>query len=101
MFDASVFLVSALVAALVDPRPRHVRIAVLDLLFQIVCGEPHEEEIARGNHDLTERCREAARQGLWILYRELLTGERDAARDVLEVIEHDSARLLTFLEKMP
>jgi len=98
LFEAAADVVPVLLAALVDERPRHVRIAVLELLFQIVTGEPHVEEVERGNADLTETCRARAREGLWLLYRELVEGERDAARDVLQAVETDSARLMAFLE---
>lgn len=101
LFEAAAVVVPVLLAALVDERPRHVRIALLDLLFQIVSGEPHLDEIERGVENLTETCRARAREGLWLLYREFLDGERDAALDVIEVLETDSARLLAFLEARP
>jgi hypothetical protein len=101
LFEAAAVLVPVLLAALADERPRHVRIALLDLLFQIVSGEPHVEEIERGNIDLTEMCRARAREGLWVLYREFLVGERDAARDVIELVETDSARVMAFLDARP
>lgn len=101
LFEAAAVVVPVLIAALLDDRPRHVRIAVLDLLFQIVSAEPHAEEIERGNLDLTETCRARAREGLWLLYREFLVGERDAALDVIEAVETDSARLMAFLDARP
>lgn len=101
LFEAAALVVPALMASLVDERPRHVRISVLDLLFQIVSGEPHFEETERGVFGLTEICRDRAREGLWILYRELLDGERDAARDVIELVETDPDRLSSFLDADP
>jgi hypothetical protein len=98
LFEAAALVVPVLIAALLEERPRHIRIAVLELLFQIVNGQPHEEEIKRRNLDLTETCRMRAREGLWILYRELVHGERAAAKEVLEVIDVDRSRLMHFLE---
>ena len=95
LFEAAVATTQVLTAALVDEgRPGHVRIGILELLFQMVSGEAHESATARGAADLGEQCRSAAREGLWILYRELIAGEAAAAREVLDVIERERARLL-------
>jgi hypothetical protein len=82
LFEVSEACSSVLVAALADPRERWVRIAVLELLFQIVSG--HASSTPSTPLDLKRRCHEAVREGLWLLFREALTGERDAALDVLE-----------------
>lgn len=63
-------------------------------------GEPHAEEVERGNGDLTAICRARAREGLWLLYRELQLGERDAARDVIEAVETNPSRLMAFLDAL-
>src|SRR6266852_6321084 len=52
ILEAAEPTVSVLVAALADERPRHVRIAGLDLLFQILSDQPHEPELRRGHNDL-------------------------------------------------
>ncbi|WP_437741285.1 hypothetical protein WMF39_37410 [Sorangium sp. So ce1504] len=75
---------SVLVACLVDPRPRFVRIAVLDLLFQILGGYASPSNFTPG--DIVERCHRAAREGLWILIDEAIHREREAARDVLRLL---------------
>jgi len=75
LFDVSEVCASALVAALADPRPYWVRIALLELLFQFLAGHPK---------DMRQRCERAVREGLWLLRREALLGEREAALDVLE-----------------
>lgn len=97
LFEVAEFVVSVLMAALLEERPRHVRISILELLFQIVSGEAHEDEVSLGNADLAGKCQAKALEGLWVLYRELAFGERDAAQEILEVIEKDTARLKSFL----
>jgi hypothetical protein len=82
LFEVSEACSSVLIAALADPRDKWVRLAVLELLFQIVSG--HESLTPYTPLNLVQRCREAVREGLWLLLREALTGERRAALDVLE-----------------
>lgn len=92
LFEAAEASVSVLVAAFADERPRHVRIAALELLFQLLSGAPAAaHEVPR---DIVERCRSAAREGLWCLAREAASGERRAALDVLELL-HLGGRLDT------
>ena len=83
LFGAAEPCAAVLVAALADPRPRHVRIAALELLFQVVTGAPS------GGGDLAERCKARAREGLWLLIREAVSGEREAALDVLRELDAD------------
>lgn len=98
LFESAAFVVPVLMAALVKfERPSFVRAGILELLFQIVHGEPHQDEIARGRVDLGDRCRQAAREGLWLLYREFLRETHVGAREVLGVLAPDKARLV-FLE---
>lgn len=82
LFEVSAACASVLVAALADPRERWVRVAVLELLFQILSG--YASATSSTSPDLVARCREAVREGLWLLFQEALAGERDAALDVLE-----------------
>jgi hypothetical protein len=93
LFESALHVVPCLMALLLEDRPSFVRISALELLFQIVMGEADEEEVSRGNADLGNACRAKAREGLWLLYRELLMGEREAAREILEVIEPELDRL--------
>lgn len=97
LFEVAEFVVSVLIAALLEEKPRHVRISILELLFQIVTGESHEYEIRLGNADLHRKCRAKALEGLWVLYRELIFGEREAAQEVIEAIETNADRLKSFL----
>ncbi len=93
LFESAIQVVPCLLALLLEDRLRCIRISALELLFQIVAGEADEEEVLRGNADLGDACRAKAREGLWLLYRELLMGEREAAREILEVIDPESERI--------
>ena len=84
LFEVSEVCVSVLVAALAEERPRHVRIAILELLFQVLSGSRAPKESVP--IDIAERCRRAAREGLWGLVREAVSGERNAAWDVLDLL---------------
>lgn len=85
LFEVSEACSSVLVASLADSRERWVRIAVLELLFQIVSGHASSTPSTPDSpRDLARRCHEAVREGLWLLFREALMGERDAALDVLD-----------------
>ena len=97
LYQAAEPVVSVLVAILLEDRPRHVKIGVLELLFQILAGSAHASEVALGNENIAEACRDKAREGLWVLYKELINGERDAAKEVIELIELDRTRLGIFL----
>lgn len=88
LFEVSEPCASALVAALADPRPMWVRVAVLELLFQFLRG--HASEAPGTPPDIRERCERAVREGLHLLFREALTGERDAALDILEELGEGS-----------
>jgi hypothetical protein len=101
LYQAALPAVSVLIAALTwTERPSWVRVGVLDLLFQLVNGTAHESEVTANGIDLAESCKQAARQGLWVLYRELLDGERDAAKDVLFEIERNHDRLAAVLQTL-
>ena len=101
LFQAAPPVVAVLMAALTcAERPSWVRIGVLDLLFQLVIGTSHESEIANGSHLLGATCKKTVRHGLWVLYRELIEGERDAARDILDQVEEDRDRLVAVLAQL-
>lgn len=89
LFEAAEMTVSVLVAAFADERPRHVRIAALELLFQCLnprAGPAADPETPR---DIVERCHRAAREGAWGLVGEAAVGERRAAGDVLTTLGSD------------
>jgi hypothetical protein len=80
VFEVAEACVWVLAASLADDRPSHVRIAVLELLFQILVGRPSPQAPT----DIIERCKRAALEGLWGLVREATTGQREGAWDVLD-----------------
>lgn len=99
LFEAAEYLVPILIASLLEVQEDFIKTTILELLFQIVAGIPHEVEITLGNSQLGERCRAKAREGLWILYKLLVNGDsKDStmAFEILEKIETDSFRLETF-----
>lgn len=82
VFSVAVPTTAVLVAALSDPLPRHVVIAVLDLLYQVLSG--YSTEGTPSSDDFVAECREAARGGLYSILREAVRGESEAAWDVLD-----------------
>ena len=100
LFQAAEPVVSVLLAALLDQSPLHIRSRILELLFQILSGHPDESEVAASNEGLAERCKSKAREGLWVLYREMREGEQDAARECIELIELDRERLQNMVNNL-
>ncbi|WP_438015639.1 hypothetical protein WMF18_32900 [Sorangium sp. So ce315] len=98
LYEIAEVCTSVLVASLVDRRPRFVRIAVLDLLFQILGG--HASSLSFTPGDIVERCHHAAREGLWSLVDEALHGESEAARDVLGLLGEEE-RVDAILRAVP
>lgn len=82
LFEVAEACVRVLVAAFADDRPRYVRISALELLFQILSGDSTDS-----NNPFSERCRNAAREGLWGLVREAIGGEQEAGWDVLKLMD--------------
>src|ERR1700712_1066210 len=76
LFQAARCLLPAICAALVDfNRAKWVRVQLLELLYQLVAGVTHPEELTRGTGDLAGQCKAAAREGIWTLYRIYQDGE--------------------------
>jgi hypothetical protein len=82
LFEVAESCAAVLISSLLDDRPRWVRIAALELMFQILGG--HASTSQATPEDIVQRCHRAVRDGLWLLYREMIGGERDAALDVLD-----------------
>ncbi|MEI8379588.1 MAG: hypothetical protein WCJ09_05640 [Planctomycetota bacterium] len=95
LFEASLPLVPVILSALVDMnRPRNTRIQLLEILYHIVSGVPHLDEVARGLHGLGDQCKAAARDGLWVLYSIFQEGVFwSAASEIIERIDRDPMRL--------
>ncbi|MFD4278948.1 hypothetical protein R2B67_08585 [Streptomyces cyaneofuscatus] len=97
LHSAALPTVSVLLAGLLDDLSADARDLVLELLQQIVMGEADRDEVALGNTELGARCREAARTGLWLVYRELGTRRRETAEAILERIEDDKPRIAAYM----
>lgn len=94
-FEVAEHLLPVLMAALSELRNAPSRASVLELIFQMVAYYPREPD----NPDLTQRCRDRAREGLWDLYRIFMEendNDSEAAAIILEVIETDAERLAAF-----
>jgi hypothetical protein len=97
IFEVAEACTSVLTAALADSRAKWTRVAILDLLYQIVSGHPSPSEGTPA--DILERCKMASREGLWLLFREVVSGERECALDVLDQLgEGERARGLIVSE---
>jgi hypothetical protein len=91
IFSAAEPTIKVLMASLVDERPRHVRLSVLDLLFHLVQAASY-----RGD-DLGQRCLDEARQGAWLLGREAMRGSefvKDACLEVLDICSPEIGRFV-------
>ncbi|TNH22816.1 hypothetical protein FHG89_28295 [Micromonospora orduensis] len=72
LFEAAVPVTSMIIAALAEERLSiPARRALLDLLATFVDGESYYTEALEGRPALEEACREVARSGLGVLYREM------------------------------
>ncbi len=91
LFSSAPAVVEVLMAMLSMSPRRWVTISILELLYQILSGESHASEVARGRAQLASECRSAAMPGFWLVCREVSTGERAAALDVLAILDGDTA----------
>ncbi|WP_433161670.1 hypothetical protein [Kribbella sp. CA-247076] len=81
VFSSAEPVISVLLASLVDERPQHVRIAVLDLLFHLIQAARYRAD------DLGKRCLEQAVAGGWLLVREAIAGPAAVTEASLEVLD--------------
>ncbi|OPC78039.1 hypothetical protein B4N89_38140 [Embleya scabrispora] len=97
LWEPAPAVTSVALAALADDVAPTAREWFLDLLQHMVAGEGTDLASARRGLDLPESCREAVEQGLWLLYREVLSnpsvGAAGAAFEILAVVEADRVRL--------
>lgn len=96
LFEAAVPAVQVILAALTEELAPFVRSHFLVTLLFAVSGESHSSETAAGRDSLEEECYEKARDGLWVLYREAVSGDTENALDILEIIEEDETRFSHF-----
>lgn len=91
IFSAAEPTIDVLLAALVDERSRHAKVAIIDLLFLLLHGDSLEDP------GLRERCHERALKGLWLLAREASIESatmRDSILDIIELIDPGQAERL-------
>jgi hypothetical protein len=89
IFSAAEPTISVLLASLIDERPQHVRIAILDLLFHLVQAASYRDD------NLGKRCLEKAAAGGWLLVREAVAGPAvvtEACLEVLDIASPDCAQ---------
>jgi hypothetical protein len=91
IYSAAEPTVSVMLAALIEDQPSWRSGRILDLLFFIVRGTSATDSSLQG------RCRDRAREGLWLLVRWALAHEgwaRGNALEVIEVIAPDRVELI-------
>ncbi|NEB04101.1 hypothetical protein [Streptomyces sp. SID13726] len=97
LWEPAPAVTSVALAALADEVEPVAREGFLELLHLLVAGEGTDRENARRGVDLPARCRSLAAQGIWLLYREVMSnrspGPAGSAFEILTVIEPDRARL--------
>ncbi len=81
IFTAAEPTIDAMLAALVQDRPMHVKALIMDLLFLLLNGSSVDDR------DLSRRCRERALRGTWLLVHEAVTGPAWIRQAVLEVLD--------------
>ena len=103
-FDGAEYLIPILIMSLLDQNTIEIRGTILELLFLTLIDifnddeYPPNVEICDPNFIL--RCKKKAREGMGILYYELVNGDRDAAFEILELIEEDKERLNYYVKKL-
>jgi hypothetical protein len=86
--ESALHLIPVLMAILVDQnRPKHIRIATMELMFQILHGTASQIEVDQGMGDLDAKCKERAKEGLWLLRREALGDAKAGPVELLSLLE--------------
>jgi hypothetical protein len=91
IYSAAEPTVSVMLAALTEEQPPWRSGRIIDLLFFIVRG------VSTTDPGLQDRCRQRAREGLWLLARWALTHDgwaRDNALEVIEVVAPDRVEMI-------
>jgi len=95
--EAAPATLSVVMAALSSGSFPDVRGVLIELVLQMVIGSSHEEAVKRGNSGLGDQCRDIARRGIWVFYKELFSKYSQEAKAILEVVETDRRRMEEFL----
>ncbi|MFD3437672.1 hypothetical protein ACFWU3_09240 [Streptomyces sp. NPDC058685] len=97
LFQVAPHAVPVILAALQEEDlPAFVRSHFLTVLWRLVTGESHRSEAEAGSPDLEEECCAGAREGIWLLYHEAVSGDVETALDILEFVDPDEARFEAF-----
>jgi len=103
LYEAAIHLVPAICAALVDPgRTRLTRTWLMELLFQICNGYHVPSSNSTVNPpDIAKRCKDAARNALWILYGDMVRQEIKIVENLIALLELDPLRLSLIRKRIP
>jgi hypothetical protein len=93
LFEVAPHAVPVMLTALAEDLHDSVRRHFLGMLEYLVTGESHRSEIEAGRADLEEECIAAVREGILVLYAEAVSGDAEAAFDILEFVDEDEDRL--------
>lgn len=99
VYEVALPAVGVIVAAYAESLPVAAEMELLNVLHNIITGEPHASELEMGNYDLVERCVERAREGIWVMYSKLSKINADFMLDVLDVVDLDRARFAAFRDR--
>jgi hypothetical protein len=91
LYGAAEQTMYVVMAALADDRPRLVRNWIIELVRFMLNGESDDDPT------LAERCRDQARQGLWLLAQEARVTSglvREPVLEVMEIIDPQRAKLV-------
>lgn len=96
VFEVALPAVGVILAAYAEDLPLWVEMELLNVLHNIITGEPHRSELELGNVDLVDKCIERARDGIWVMYSRLSKWNSDFLLDVLELVDSDRERFTAF-----
>ena len=96
VYEVALPALDVILAGYAEHPPVWVESEFLNALHGIILGEPHESEMELGNGDLVDRCRERARDGIWVLYARLSTFNADFLMDILEELDTDKDRFQAY-----
>ncbi|MFE9799157.1 hypothetical protein ACWC98_02180 [Streptomyces goshikiensis] len=96
LFQVAPYATSAIIAALSEDLPSFTRSHFLNMLWYLVTGESHATEAEAGLPDLEMECRSAVGEGIWLIYKEAVSGDSETALDILEFADPNSARFEHF-----
>lgn len=96
VYEVALPAVDVIVAAYADSPPLWLEMELLDVLHNIVLGEPHRSEVEAGNHLLIEQCVDRARRGMWVLYSRLSKHNYEFLLDILAELDDDRSRVEAF-----